>query len=292
MRHINSYHGYYSALEIDEPDTLSTGSSSVDDESTSGDLEIDWSRIDSVTGICAPSPAKMESQLCPPSGLVDTVATLAQALDTMVNLPITPPSLYLDLEGINLSRQGSISILQIHVAPKNVTYLIDVHAMGAQSFTTLGSRGRNLKAILEDPAIPKVFFDLRNDSDALHAHFDIFLAGIQDLQLMELATRCWPLKLVSGLAKCITRDLLLSWNERQACIETKQQGIALFAPEHGGSYEVFNMRPLPEELVIYCMQDVQYLPQLWKVYNFRMGDKWAIKVQQASNRRTHQRITI
>lgn len=149
MSHITSYQGCYSVLEIDEPNNTSTGSSSVDDVYTSGDSKIDWSRTDSVTGVCAPSPAKMESQLCPPSGVVDTIATLAQALDTMVNLPTTPPSLYLDLEGINLSRQGSISIVQIHVAPKNVTYSIDVHTLGAQAFTTSGSLGRNLKSILE-----------------------------------------------------------------------------------------------------------------------------------------------
>lgn len=34
----------------------------------------------------------------PPTGLVDTSTALADLVDAMANLPITPPSLYIDLE--------------------------------------------------------------------------------------------------------------------------------------------------------------------------------------------------
>lgn len=48
---------------------------------------------------------------------VDTEAKIASLVGRLQNLPISPPSLYIDLEGVDLSRNGSISILQIHILP-------------------------------------------------------------------------------------------------------------------------------------------------------------------------------
>jgi len=39
-------------------------------------------------------------------------------------------------------------------------------------------KGTIAEVILESPDIPKVFFDVRNDSDALYSHFDVSLAGV------------------------------------------------------------------------------------------------------------------
>ena len=43
----------------------------------------------------------------------------------------------------------------------------------------------------------------------------------------------------------------------------KEKGERLFKAEHGGSYEIFNQRPIPDEIVSYCVGDVQCLPRLW-----------------------------
>jgi exonuclease 3'-5' domain-containing protein 1 len=67
-------------------------------------------------------------------------------------------------------------------------------------------RATSLKTILESPTIPKVFFDIRNDSDALFSHFQISVDGIKDLQLMELASRKGSQNLVARLAKCIEKE--------------------------------------------------------------------------------------
>lgn len=48
---------------------------------------------------------------------MDTEELLSKSLDTMLTLPTSPPSLYIDLEGIDLCRAGTISILQIYAAP-------------------------------------------------------------------------------------------------------------------------------------------------------------------------------
>lgn len=222
----------------------------------------------------------------PESGLIDTPAALAILVDILYGQPTTPPSLYIDLEGVNLSRTGTVSILQIYLLPTNRAYLVDVHTLGHQAFSTRGgATGHTLKEILESDTIPKVFFDVRNDSDALYSHFQISLAGIQDLQLMELATRRFTRRCVNGLSKCIEHDAPMVSSERMAWKATKDQGLRLFAPERGGSYEVFNERPLSEEIRRYCVQDVKFLPRLWSHYKAQMSSIWEAKVREASKDR-------
>lgn len=211
--------------------------------------------------------------------LVDTCEGLDELIKNLVDLPSSPPSLYIDLEGINLSRHGTISILQIYVLPTKSTYLIDIYKLGDQAFSHAAADGMTLRKIFESLLIPKVFFDVRNDSDALYSHYSIALSGVQDLQLMELAARRSSRRLVRGLGKCIEYDMPMSDSQKASWKATKQTGLKLFAPEFGGSYEVFNVRPMSDEIRQYCAQDVQFLPMLWQRYNREMTPTWSAKVQ-------------
>ena len=213
------------------------------------------------------------------SSIVDSPAMVASLLDTLAALPTSPPSLYLDLEGTNLSRHGSISIIELFVLPQNHVYLIDVHVLGEKAFSTQSSDGRTLKVVLESPYIPKVFFDVRNDSDALYSHFSISLAGVQDIQLLENAARPFHRRCVNGLARCIEQDATMTYSQRSNWKKVKEQGKKLFAPERGGSYEVFNTRPLVEGIKEYCVQDVLFLPGLWSTYSAKVSATWADKVR-------------
>ncbi|CAG7984198.1 unnamed protein product [Penicillium salamii] len=211
--------------------------------------------------------------------LVDTCAGVVELIESFANLPVTPPSLYVDLEGINLSRYGTISILQIFVLPKQSTFLIDIHKLRHNAFSYSAPNGITLRHVLESPSIPKVFFDVRNDSDALFSHYQIKLSGVHDLQLMELATRSFSRRCVSGLSKCLEKDLPMTASERAKWKYVKDKGRRLFAPECGGSYEVFNTRPLPDEIRQYCAGDVQLLPELWRNYNSKITPRWAARVE-------------
>ncbi|KFY04182.1 hypothetical protein O988_00946 [Pseudogymnoascus sp. VKM F-3808] len=202
--------------------------------------------------------------------IVDTPRAVANLVDSLVDLPTTPPSLYLDIEGVNLGRRGAVSIVQLLVLPTNLTYLIDIHTLNNAAFTTAGTHGHTLQSILEDSSIPKVFFDVRNDSAALHSRFSISLAGIHDIQLMELATRPSSKKFLHGLARCISSDLSLGRHELRRWTDQKSRGKRLFAPELGGTYEVFNERPMGEDIALYCTQDVQFMPKLWAYYEARL----------------------
>ena len=228
----------------------------------------------------------MATQNADSSVLIDTAAAMSNLMDDLDAQPSTSPSLYIDLEGVNLSRHGTISIIQVYVLPLNRTCLIDVHTLRSEVFSTPGSRsGRTFKDILESGTVPKVFFDVRRDSDALYAHFQITLNGVHDLQLMELATRPSQKRFTFGLARCIELDAGLTVAQRTAWKAKKELGLNLFDPTRGGSYQVFNERPLREEVKAYCVQDVQFLPLLWARYKAKLTSAWEARVVEATRER-------
>lgn len=229
--------------------------------------------------------------------LIDTISKLIILIEELNKLPAShgKPDVYCDIEGENLSRHGSVSILTIYVLPTDTVYLVDICELRSAAFTTEAADGVTLKAILENPKISKVFFDVRNDSDALHSHYDVSLAGIHDLQLMELGSRwggCEARKYVRGLAKAIVRDSSLSPEVKARCAQVKESGNRLFAPAKGGSYKVFDQRPLRQEIVDYCAVDVKVLPSLWDKYDatLRRPEKkdWRKRVAKATLERVRE----
>ena len=221
--------------------------------------------------------------------VVDSATTLASFLDNLISLPVKPPSLYLDLEGVKLGRRGSISIISLYILPVKKIYLIDIHSLGNTAFSTTNRSAASLKTILESQTIPKVIFDIRSDSDALFSHFQISVNGIQDLQLMELATRKGSKDVVVGLAKCIENDSLISAVEKEEWQRTKEGTRHLFDPKKGGRYEIFNDRPIKPEIIQYCARDISLLPGLYNVYNAKLclpgQAHWQTRVLKATKDR-------
>ncbi|KAJ6005731.1 hypothetical protein N7451_003675 [Penicillium sp. IBT 35674x] len=204
--------------------------------------------------------------------VVDTSTGMKELLEALNNLPSDPPSLYIDIEGVNLSRTGSISIMQIFVLPQRRIYLVDIHVLKDEAFSQQGPSGITLRSVLESPSIPKVFYDVRNDSDALFAHYHISLDGIQDLQLMELATRKFSKRYVTGLGKCIEHDAQMTSGERASNLQR--------TPDE--SYSRPNSVVLMKystPILQYCAQDVHLLPKLWRKYHQAMTPAWAEKVE-------------
>ncbi len=217
--------------------------------------------------------------------LVDSSTSVVSLLNDLENQPTSPPSLYLDIEGIKLSRHGSISIIQLFHLPQNSVFLIDIFILREAAFDTANSSGTTLRSILESPTIPKVFFDVRNDSDALFAHFNVSLQNVHDIQLLEVATRSRSKDLVSGLGNCIKHDAQLSVEVQRKWKATKERGMALFSEQDGGSYEVFNVRPMLQDIIDYCVQDTVHLPILWKVYSGKVSKQWLQRVQEETRYR-------
>ncbi|CAG2246093.1 EGL [Mytilus edulis] len=103
------------------------------------------------------------------------------AVKEINNALSTEKIIAIDLEGANLSRAGSITLLAI--ATRSQIYLFDVLKLGPATFD------KGLKEILEDDAINKLLFDCREDSDALWHLFDVNLKGVLDIQLLEIITQ-------------------------------------------------------------------------------------------------------
>ena len=211
---------------------------------------------------------------------IDDTKALREFVESLPDCNENWPSLYIDLEGNDLCRRGTLSLLTILVEPRHTVHIIDVTKLGNEAFNTTDAEGRSVKSILEYDNIIKVFFDVRNDSDALFSHYDVRVAGIEDIQLMELASRTSSKRLVHGLARCIENDAKIEYEERRRSKEIKEQGRRLFAPERGGSYAIFDRRPLPDEMKEYCVQDVRLLPGLREVYLAKLCDAWWLKIQE------------
>ncbi|KAJ0415014.1 hypothetical protein BJY00DRAFT_318209 [Aspergillus carlsbadensis] len=218
--------------------------------------------------------------------LVDSLSTLQETLDNLKSIPNSSPPLFINLEGIDLDHNGSISILSLYAVHKGIIYLVDVHTLGKAAFSS-PQPGQNisLQIIMESPSIKKVMFDVRNDSDALFSHYNISLDGMQDLQLMELATRSRSKKYVAGLAKCIERDSCISDLKKAEWKRRKDEVSRRFDPRKGGSYKIFNERPLAPEIRDYCVADVMHLPGLYNFYERKMSPTLRTKTQNTINDR-------
>ncbi|KAK4444190.1 ribonuclease H-like domain-containing protein [Podospora aff. communis PSN243] len=209
----------------------------------------------------------------PAEAVISTVPALAAFLST-----ITPYSeLYIDLEGENLCRYGTISIVTVLVhyvnypsQPQDTTRLIDVATLGELAFTTPSSTDPDttLKYILESTSIPKYLWDARNDADALWAHYHVALGGVTDVQLMENASRVGNREFLCGLDKAIQQDLGMDNLEFDEWSRTKTSVAWKISCRIAG---IFTDRPMAEDVVRYCLGDVQYLPRLYAVYERRLS---------------------
>ncbi|OBT68818.1 hypothetical protein VE03_02086 [Pseudogymnoascus sp. 23342-1-I1] len=224
--------------------------------------------------------------------IINTTREIADLVDWLIFRHASPellkPTMYIDLEGVDLCREGSVSILTLlidtGISVTTRVCLIDVHLLGLQAFNTTGIKQKTLKDILQDEKIPKVFFDVRNDADALFAHFGVALQGVMDIQLMESAKRTTTgsRKYLTGLSKCVEKR---AFSDQASWKLAKEKGERLFKPEHGGSFEVFNLRPIPKDIVSYCVGDVQCLPKLWETLWKPATVKWRDLVNYETKKR-------
>ena len=78
------------------------------------------------------------------------------------------------------------------------------------------------------------------------------------MDIANKRSRNVPTKYVSGLAKCI--ELYVGPPDEWK--EVKEAGTRLFLPDKGGSYAIFEQRPLDPRILAYCAQDVALMFQL------------------------------
>ncbi|KAK8029416.1 hypothetical protein PG993_010707 [Apiospora rasikravindrae] len=211
-----------------------------------------------------------------------SAATLiSSGTDLEVFISSIPKSstLYLDLEGHCLGRHGTISLMTILLHPQGLARIIDVLSLGKAAFSTVSKDGKSLKSILEDSAVPKCLWDVRNDADALWASYQVDLSGVVDIQLLENASRNGDKKYLCGLEKAIKNDLTLEPTLRNRWISSKQDIKGLMLTN------IFAARPVEEKTVQYCVNDVIHLPDLHTTYLGRISGPWLAKAKEETLRR-------
>lgn len=218
--------------------------------------------------------------------VVYTQISLRSLLDNIANLPTDSPSLFCGLEGSNVGRRGSVSILSLFVVPRNTAYLVDVHQLGSDAFTATNDNKISLKTILESPSIPKAYFDVRNISDALLSLHYVSLSGAKDIQLMELAYRpgsFFSKKYVAALADCVAQCSRLSDAQKREW-ERVGKGTARLS-----DHQKRGTRPLEKEFEQYCVQHVTVLPKLHDMCDNKLRQPgetfWQVEVQHATKER-------
>jgi exonuclease 3'-5' domain-containing protein 1 len=172
--------------------------------------------------------------------------------------------LFVDTEGENgLGKDFKLNAITIKMASKDQRWLLDAQAFGTELFSLRCDTGkkRTLGEIIESDKIPKVLFDVRADSNAIHGHYNVHLGGVIDLQVMEMVSRGTRPSYRHGLDKCIWEipDHSFPSGAKEAWVRRKAAGKKICKGPQG--FGAFNQRTYPRALEEYAINDVELLPE-------------------------------
>jgi len=252
-----------------------------------------------------------------------TILTTPPSLRSFLPHLFSHSRVAIDLEGVNLSRHGTIGILSIGISGH--AWLIDTITLGPSvwdieasssaitqnaqiqkdqswwewkswcewiqsiaygitAHATPNKPKQTLRTFIESQDHEKLIFDLRNDNDALYNLYGITLKGAIDLQLYEIQTRHSKNKLrLNGLRRAITNDARMSKAERKRWGAIKDTGHELFESDE------ISLRPMTERVINYAAQDVTMLENLYSVYIGRGLSKTQLhEIQEETNSRVEE----
>lgn len=224
--------------------------------------------------------------------LIDSFGNLMNLLvhlEELCSVNVMETALAVDFEGVKLCRHGALCLVQMTCNDDpRLVYVLDVHTLGKRAFTMSTPQGTSMKGVLEEQSIRKVWFDPRNDVDALYHQFGIMPHGVFDLQLAEVAdrrNRGLKVNFVQGLYKCLTQCHALEAEQKFFAEKINTLGKRLFEPQNGGNYEIFQQRPLNPVILVYAAHDSRYMLVLYQQYLQALGDRLVRRVLQAGDQR-------
>lgn len=208
------------------------------------------------------------------SYFVDTYPLLHKLIYNLTKLPANKTSLYVGCHSSRFRGSASISILTLFMPTRKQIFFLDLHTMGKAGLRTPRKHGASVKSFLESATFQKGLFDVRHTSHLLYICFGITLRGVIDIQLMELAQRRSLSTHATGslrtLNDCIIKDTAISRPGKINFQAIYEAAAKLFDKKLGGSSQVFQQRPLREDLKVYCEQSLEPLPYLHKSYMHRV----------------------
>ncbi|KAF4439036.1 glycoside hydrolase family 5 [Fusarium acutatum] len=152
--------------------------------------------------------------------------------------------------------------------------------LGNAAFSAADNSDMSLRVLLESKNIPKMGFDIRGISRILFHQFHVSLAGVHDIQLMELASRKGgqTKKFLSGLANCIDQDISNEDPDKVRWLNPTDAKDLQF-------YQDLGHAPY------WIMKRVEIFPSLWEAYYTKLNKPknavWLHLAEQESEQRVH-----
>lgn len=210
----------------------------------------------------SPAPAQPANQNSAMSTkallFVDSVVQCQRCVDQLS----THKELAMDVEGVDLCRNGAIALIQMCTFDGQIV-IFDIAALGQDAFNLGG-----LKALLESQTVCKVIYDGRADADALYHRHGVQLQYAFDLQVQHaLRYSSSNDRYVKGLQRCLDDSGVVPLVDKLHVARQKDEGKRLFVQEMGGRPDVWMIRPLPNILIEYAACDVKYLLRIKAVWS-------------------------
>ena len=163
-----------------------------------------------------------------------------------------------DLEGVNLGRDGQVTLLQIAVN-ESVVFCFDLLLLGP---TLLGPDF--LGPIFVSPHLIKLCFDCRVDGDVLKSHFGLGLQCIYDIQILyTMLFQAKGDRFLKGLRHVLQHSGIITCRTQlHHVLSAKTKIKALMATDT----QLFKARPLSAELLQYCTADVIFLLRMYCIW--------------------------
>lgn len=166
------------------------------------------------------------------------------------------PVVAVDCEGVNLSREGKLCLIQI-ATPKKV-YLFDILKGGDRLFFDKG-----LRYLLESNKIVKVMHDCRKDSESLYFQYDVTLRGVWDSQIaysilsqLKGFKTPYPIGLNTLLKACNSEE-----NKFKDMVKSAMTAMPNF----------WEVRPLSRMMIDYAAGDVANLLRVYSMLNTELN---------------------
>lgn len=224
----------------------------------------------------------MSSPTYPETILVDSVGMIHRLIGDLRYLSPSDPDLYISIEDDQVGRPGAISVLSLYVVSKKKIYLIDIQKLGMRAFM-ITLCNISLKRVLESPMIKKGIFNVQAVANSLLSRFHISLAGMCEIQLMELAAREGSKEFVSTLSACIEKDCF-ERSEKDRFKESRGNVLLYFTLDQDSGHK-YRERPLLSTLRDYCADSVAFLPGLYNLYQAKLTPGWKLHIRETTKDR-------
>ncbi|KAF5625306.1 uncharacterized protein FTJAE_10024 [Fusarium tjaetaba] len=175
------------------------------------------------------------------------------------------PLLYIDIDPKSLGPNGELNLLTIMLCHgpgyQRRLYLVDVHRLANQAFSSRGYYGASLRSILDSASYQKVLFDVGHHSYILYNQYGIKLQGVSDLQLMENASRCNRENMQKF--EPLVNSLLVHGRNRRRWLVDKFNGEWSYKNCAGAPHQVFQELPVATYIRLYCCRNIRFMPELY-----------------------------